>query len=105
MRSTADTSTDALRALVAEIGGFLERTREALDDEIRHYPTPIPRCDAQFNHLYAQRSRLARELDAARETDGQALAFVRAFVASAPFGESDAERTLRSRASRAIERS
>ena len=92
-------------ALAAELRAFLGRLRVTLDEEIRTYPTPIPRCDAQFNHLYAQRSRLARELDAARETDGQALAFVRAFVASAPFGESDAERTLRSRASRAIERS
>ncbi len=99
----ADTSTESsLQALAAEIGGFLERAHRAVDDEIRHYPTPIPRCDAQFNHLYEQRSRLARELDAARETDGQAFAFVRAFVAAAPFAGSDEERILRSRAARAI---
>lgn len=29
-----------------------------LDDEIRSYPTPISGCDAQFNHLLAERCRL-----------------------------------------------
>ena len=46
--------------------------REALaklDAEIRAYPTPIPRCDAQFNHLMEERERLRRLLEerAARE--------------------------------------
>jgi hypothetical protein len=31
---------------------MLEARRQALDEEIRAYPTPIPRCDAQFNHLF-----------------------------------------------------
>lgn len=98
----AETSTESLQAIAAEISHFLERTRQVVDDEIRHYPTPIPRCDAQFNHLYEQRSRLARELDADRDTDEQAVAFVRAFVAAAPFDGSDDERALRARACRAI---
>ena len=46
--------------------------REALagiDAEIRAYPTPIPRCDAQFNHLLEERERLRALLEeaAARE--------------------------------------
>ena len=40
----------------------LEARRRELDAEIRDYPTPIPRCDAQFNHLMEERSRIAREL-------------------------------------------
>jgi hypothetical protein len=30
---------------------------EALDSEIRAYPTPISGCDAQYNHLLAERRR------------------------------------------------
>jgi len=36
--------------------------RDRVHREIRDYPTPIPRCDAQFNHLLEQRDSLAREL-------------------------------------------
>ena len=35
-----------------------------LDAEIRSYPTPVSGCDAQFNHLLAERSRVRRALDA-----------------------------------------
>ena len=31
--------------------------RDALDAEIRSYPTPISGCDAQYNHLLAERRR------------------------------------------------
>jgi hypothetical protein len=31
--------------------------RDALDTEIRSYPTPISGCDAQYNHLLAERRR------------------------------------------------
>jgi hypothetical protein len=41
----------------------LEEKRRRLDDEIRSYPTPIPRCDAQFNQLFEERDRVVRELD------------------------------------------
>lgn len=42
----------------------LEADRRRLDDEIRHYPTPIPRCDAQFNHLFEQRARIVATIEA-----------------------------------------
>ena len=41
----------------------LEAEKRRLDDEIRSYPTPIPRCDAQFNHLYERRQQIIRELE------------------------------------------
>ena len=44
----------------------LDARRKALDEEIRVYPTPIPRCDAQFNHLMEERARIVKELDALR---------------------------------------
>jgi hypothetical protein len=50
--------------LVSELRARLEAQRRRLDDEIRHYPTPIPRCDAQFNHLFDQRARIVAAIDA-----------------------------------------
>ena len=44
------------------IRGHLESERKRLVEEIRAYPTPIPRCDEQFNHLIERRERLAQEL-------------------------------------------
>lgn len=47
----------------AELRAALEARRRQLDAEIRSYPTPIPRCDAQFNHLMEERDRIVRELE------------------------------------------
>ena len=44
--------TDNLIAAAAE---SLLRARAAVESEIRRYPRPISGCDAQFNHLLAQR--------------------------------------------------
>ncbi len=35
----------------------LAMARDALDAEIRAYPTPVSGCDAQYNHLLAERRR------------------------------------------------
>jgi hypothetical protein len=43
----------------------LRETLARLDAEIRAYPTPIPRCDAQFNHLIEERDRIRRLLEEA----------------------------------------
>jgi len=40
--------------------------RRQPDSEIAAYPAPISGCDAQFNHLLAERRRLARALSALR---------------------------------------
>lgn len=53
-----------MNELVSELRARLEAQRRRLDDEIRHYPTPIPRCDAQFNHLFDQRARIVAAIDA-----------------------------------------
>ncbi len=42
---------------------LLEEEKRRLDAEIRAYPTPIPRCDAQFNHLFERREEIVRELE------------------------------------------
>ena len=36
----------------------LQRRLAELNDEIRHYPTPIARCDEQLSGLIEERSRV-----------------------------------------------
>jgi len=60
IRERLDASADIARRQM------LEARRLALDEEIRTYPTPIPRCDAQFNHLFEERARIAKALDELR---------------------------------------
>jgi hypothetical protein len=42
---------------------LLEEEKRRLDAEIRAYPTPIPRCDVQFNQLFERREEIVRELE------------------------------------------
>ncbi len=84
-----------------DIRARLLRCLDALNVEIATYPTPIPRCDAQFNHLYEQRSRLVRDIhglealgtDAASRRDLQA--WIREFIGTAARTEEADELHLR----------
>ncbi len=92
-----------LESMRNEIRLHLEDLRRALAAEIRNYPTPIPRCDAQFNHLYEQQARLARDLDRVDAPSGESpnrsdtIELISQFVASAPYTDDPAERQLRTR--------
>ena len=104
--TSGDTSTaheSSVRALCREVQEHLDALKRALDEEIRSYPTPIPRCDAQFNNLYDERARLAGALarlraalaeDASLDLVAEALA---ACVADAPFSSGADEGSLRER--------
>jgi hypothetical protein len=77
-QTSSTIETDSIEQLSRELQHWLTGVRASLADEIRHYPTPIPRCDAQFNHLVEQRERLSRlltDLEAAfdRRERGAAL--------------------------------
>ncbi|MBT8418619.1 MAG: hypothetical protein KJO42_14380 [Silicimonas sp.] len=48
--------------------GELRRANQLLQEEIRSYPTPISGCDAQFNHLLAERQKIARAIGALETT-------------------------------------
>jgi len=50
----------------AEARSDLEAELTRIKDEIAAYPGPIAGCDAQFNHLLAERQRL---LEALRDLD------------------------------------
>jgi len=86
-----DTTTLARR-----IVEHLRAARLRLAEEIRSYPTPITRCDAQFNHLYEQQARLARDLERI-ENENPSRALIEQFVASAPYTDDPADRDFRSR--------
>lgn len=62
----------ALAACCRDARAYLARARQLLDEEIRTYPTPIPRCDAQFNHLYEQRTRATYLLERMNAALGEA---------------------------------
>jgi hypothetical protein len=91
----------SLATLQREIAEHLRGLRKRLAEEIRSYPTPIPRCDAQFNHLYEQQGRLARDLERF-SADGPAREWVERFVASAPYTDDPSERDFRSRIKREL---
>jgi hypothetical protein len=92
-----------LRSTAIELRDYLVRARASVDEEIRTYPTPIPRCDAQFNFVYEQRARLTdllnrlnAELDRG-DPSSQLAGVIAGFVASSPLCESPEERDLRNR--------
>src|SRR6266581_4953270 len=86
-----------------ELREYLESRRRLMNEEIASYPTPIPRCDAQFNHLYEQRARLLRDLDrlVALETNGvERLDYrelIEGFLGSPAYADDEAENAIRSR--------
>jgi hypothetical protein len=82
-----------LAALATEIVRHMRAVRERLAEEIRTYPTPIPRCDAQFNHLYEQLGRLSRDLDRIEATRES----IERFLASPSYTDDAAERDFRQR--------
>jgi hypothetical protein len=50
--------------LVEHARATLNRAGQELDAEIRAYPRPIAGCDAQYNHLLAERRRVRFALGA-----------------------------------------
>ena len=57
MASTASASTRAASR------AQLERRLEEINAELRDYPQPIARCDAQLGGLLEERSRIRAQLD------------------------------------------
>ena len=94
-------SLAALEALLLEVRDHLRRLQRSVNEEIRGYPTPIPRCDAQFNHLFEQRGRLQRALEriealAVRSPSrAECIALLEEFAASPVYAEAAAEEVIR----------
>lgn len=45
------------------MSAYLQRRLAELNDEIRHYPGPIARCDEHLPALLEERSRIVAELE------------------------------------------
>lgn len=60
----ATSTAGSVAELLEAARGHLNAARAALDAEIHGYPTPISGCDAQFNHLLAERRRVLAALRA-----------------------------------------
>lgn len=80
-----------------DVRAQLEVRLKALNSEIGAYPGPITGCDAQFNHMLEERTRLNAELTrldtaAAKGADADAL---REFTESCPFLAGDTSQSLR----------
>ena len=94
---------EALSGLWAELRRHLEGRFRELCEELRHYPTPIARCDDQLPKLIEQRDRARAELErmSAIEETGRSSAIaseaVQRFLAAAGASEDDAELALRAR--------
>jgi len=91
---------DRIGAIRDRIRALLEDERRRLNEQIRSYPTPIPRCDQQFNHLIARREGVCSEmarLDAAgsRAAADDGGAWLDAFIAASACLEADAKLRLK----------
>ena len=80
---------DLIASLWEEIRSTLERRQEAIYEAIRDYPPPIPACDAHYNHLLEERTRIAGELGRVRHalsrSDAPSTAELEAFVEASAF--------------------
>lgn len=65
---------NSLDIIWREIRTHLEQQKKQINDEIYHYPPPIPACDAQFNYLLEERVRLTQELQRIDEVSKKGLA-------------------------------
>lgn len=103
--TTIDRNADlaTLEKLLREVRDHLHHIQRSLNEEIRAYPTPIPRCDAQFNHLFEQRGRLYRALERIEAPAGptpsraDCVGLLEEFVASPRYIEDAAEEEIRAR--------
>ncbi len=54
--------SDEVHALLSRAERCLRQAQSLVAAEISSYPTPISGCDAQFNHLLAERARIGAGL-------------------------------------------
>jgi hypothetical protein len=68
-----DTDLELVKSIWKDIIARVEDRKRAVDEEIGNYPTPIPHCDAQFNYLLEQRTRLSQQLSRLRPPDEESF--------------------------------
>ena len=91
-----------LVAIWKDIRNHLDRERVRIFEEVRNYPTPIPNCDQDFNHLLEERSRMSQELDRMDALSKESIArgsreLVDEFIRSSAFIDDEVRKAIRSR--------
>ena len=87
--STADSAKSAWD----RIRKHLEDERYRIVREIGRYPTPIPACDQDYNHMLAERERVNEELARLEEAEKRSVGAadpritIDEFIRSSPFFE------------------
>ena len=105
-----DTTVDAVARICGEIRDILERKRLKLAEDIVKYPTPIPACDADFNHMLAERARIEAELTRLESLSAPAVAgaektgLIAEFAALSPDLDAAARRRIKSALKDAVSR-
>lgn len=91
-----------MESLWKTIREHLKKERQRVNEEIKNYPTPIPACDAQFNYLLEERTRVAEELDRLEAQSRDSLTrsddirFIGEFIASSNYINGEMEERIRS---------
>jgi len=101
--------TSALAAIWIGLEAHLADRFRQLNSEIRHYPTPIARCDDQLPKLIEQRDHARAELERMTAIDRRAERStpparedIAAFLDAAAPSDDDAELELRARLQAAL---
>jgi hypothetical protein len=96
--------TDPLFEAWGDLKRHLESRSRALTEEVRHYPTPIARCDEQLTKLLEQREHAVRQLRRMLEHERQpSRPFLRQFIDSCAPSDDEDEMTLVSRLRAALQ--
>ena len=93
--------TDSLLEAWEALRHYLETRSDALTEEVRHYPTPIARCDEQLSKLLEQRTHALSQLRRMAEQDSEdranrerpSLLFLQRFIDS--YDPSDDENEMK----------
>jgi hypothetical protein len=100
---------ESIPSLWAALRDHLQERFRELSLEIRHYPTPIARCDDQLPKLIEQRDHARTELERMRSTDegssgpsAPSMQALERFVDAALPSDDDVELAIRSRLAAAI---
>jgi len=95
-------STAGVQGAWDDLRRYLESRCKDLCEEVRHYPTPIARCDVQLTKLIEQRTHALESLQRFTATEGErgpgsappSLAAMRGFVAGYASSDDDIEAGL-----------
>lgn len=95
---TIESRASPAEAARERIRELLEARRLRVQQEIVKYPSPIPACDAHFNHLLEERGCITDELarlDGLAAASGDAIKRLDAFLSASRYLDDRTKREIR----------